>query len=70
MGRKLLRWGKGSGVAGVVHFIVVWTGADVKRLQTAFNSACNQRSTVSRLKSSFLLSQITPPLDCLHNSGL
>jgi hypothetical protein len=59
--------GKGSGVAGEVHFIAVWTCADVKRLRPAFNLTWNQSSTVSRSKSSFLLPWITPPLDCLLN---
>jgi hypothetical protein len=40
MRRKLSEKGKRR---GQVHFIGVWTGADMKRLRSAFNHVQNQR---------------------------
>jgi hypothetical protein len=40
MRRKLSEKGKRR---GQVHFIGVWTGADTKRLRSAFNHVQNQR---------------------------
>jgi hypothetical protein len=70
MGRKLLRWVKGSTVAGEVHFIAVHTGTDTRRLWPALNRVRNQSSMVSHSKSRFLLPRITHLLDYLLNSRL